>query len=132
MIVGFENSDDAGVFRLNSETALVQTLDFFTPVADDPFTYGQVAAINSLNDVYAMGGRPRAALAGAAFPKEDERSVLATIFRGGLDKLAEAGVKVSHQRFDGQIHAFWQMPGVFPAALAAADQAAGELKAAFA
>ena len=62
VIVGFDTSDDAGVFRLTDETALVQTVDFFTPVADDPEIYGQVAAINSLNDVYAMGGTPISAL----------------------------------------------------------------------
>jgi selenide, water dikinase len=80
------------VYSLDGERSLVQTVDFFTPIVDDPFIYGQIAAANALSDVYAMGGRPLTALAIAAFPKDGDRSVLATIFRGGLDKLAEAGV----------------------------------------
>ena len=68
IIVGFENSDDAGVYRLNDETALIQTVDFFTPVADDPKIYGQIAAINSLNDIYAMGGIPLTALSIVCYP----------------------------------------------------------------
>jgi selenide,water dikinase len=80
------------VYRLDGERSLVQTVDFFTPIVDDPFVYGQIAAANALSDVYAMGGRPLTALAIAAFPRDAERSILSTIFRGGLDKLAEAGV----------------------------------------
>jgi len=80
------------VFKLDEERSLVQTVDFFTPIVDDPFVYGQIAAANALSDVYAMGGRPLTALAIAAFPKDADRSVLATIFQGGLDKLTEAGV----------------------------------------
>ena len=80
------------MYSLDGERSLVQTVDFFTPIVDDPFIYGQIAAANALSDVYAMGGRPLTALAIAAFPKDGDRSVLATIFRGGLDKLAEAGV----------------------------------------
>ena len=76
---------------LDGERSLVQTVDFFTPIVDDPFVYGQIAAANAMSDVYAMGGRPLTALAIAAFPKDADRSVLATIFKGGLDKLAEAG-----------------------------------------
>lgn len=83
VIVGFENSDDAGVFRLNSETALVQTLDFFTPVADDPSIYGQVAAINSLNDVYAMGGVPLTALSIVCYPQKGDWEILGEILAGG-------------------------------------------------
>jgi selenide, water dikinase len=92
VLVDYRTSDDAGVFRLDDERCLVQTVDFFTPIVDDPFVYGQIAAANALSDVYAMGGRPLTALAIAAFPKDADRSVLATIFKGGLDKLAEAGV----------------------------------------
>jgi len=92
VLIDYRTSDDAGVYRLDGERALVQTVDFFTPIVDDPFVYGQIAAANAMSDVYAMGGRPLTALAIAAFPKEADRSVLATIFRGGLDKLAEAGV----------------------------------------
>ncbi len=80
------------MYRLDDVRSLIQTVDFFTPIVDDPFVYGQIAAANALSDVYAMGGRPLTALAIAAFPKEADRSVLSTIFKGGLDKLAEAGV----------------------------------------
>ena len=94
VIVGFENSDDAGVFRLNSETALVQTLDFFTPVADDPFTYGQVAAINSLNDVYAMGGVPLTALSIVCYPQKGDWDILGEILAGGQNAMNVEGVVV--------------------------------------
>ncbi len=94
MIVGFENSDDAGVFRLNSETALVQTLDFFTPVADDPFTYGQVAAINSLNDVYAMGGVPLTALSIVCYPQKGDWDILGEILTGGQHAMNAENVVV--------------------------------------
>jgi selenide,water dikinase len=94
VIVGFENSDDAGVFRLSDEVALVQTIDFFTPVADDPETYGRVAAINSLNDVYAMGGRPVTALSMVCYPQKGDWDVLGRILLGGQSALNEAGVVV--------------------------------------
>ena len=83
VIVGFENSDAAGVFRLSDELALVQTVDFFTPVADDPFTYGRIAAINSLNDVYAMGGTPLSALSIVCYPQKGDWDVLGEILAGG-------------------------------------------------
>jgi selenide,water dikinase len=92
VLIDYRTSDDAGVYRLDDGRSLVQTVDFFTPIVDDPFVYGQIAAANALSDVYAMGGRPITALAIAAFPKDVDTSVLATIFKGGLDKLAEAGV----------------------------------------
>jgi selenide,water dikinase len=92
VLIDYRTSDDAGVYRLDGERSLVQTVDFFTPIVDDPFVYGQIAAANAMSDVYAMGGRPLTALAIAAFPRDADRSVLTTIFRGGLDKLAEAGV----------------------------------------
>ena len=92
VLIDYRTSDDAGVYRLDEAHALVQTVDFFTPIVDDPFAYGQIAAANALSDVYAMGGRPLTALAIAAFPKEAERSILHEIFVGGLDKLREAGV----------------------------------------
>jgi selenide, water dikinase len=92
VLIDYRTSDDAGVYRLDHERSLVQTVDFFTPIVDDPFVYGQIAAANAMSDVYAMGGRPLTALAIAAFPKDGDPSVLATIFRGGLDKLTEAGV----------------------------------------
>jgi selenide,water dikinase len=92
VLVDYRTSDDAGVYRLDAHRALVQTVDFFTPIVDDPFVYGQIAAANALSDVYAMGGRPLTALAIAAFPPDLDRDVLKQIFTGGLDKLREAGV----------------------------------------
>ena len=92
VLIDYRTSDDAGVYRLEGGRALVQTVDFFTPIVDDPFAYGQIAAANALSDVYAMGGRPLTALAIAAFPTDAERDILRQIFVGGLDKLREAGV----------------------------------------
>jgi selenide,water dikinase len=92
VLVDYRTSDDAGVYQLDATRALVQTVDFFTPIVDDPYVFGQIAAANALSDVYAMGGRPLTALAIAGFPKEGERSVLRSIFEGGLAKLQEAGV----------------------------------------
>jgi selenide,water dikinase len=92
VLIDYRTSDDAGVYRLDGGRALVQTVDFFTPIVDDPFAYGQIAAANALSDVYAMGGRPLTALAIAAFPKDAERTILQEIFSGGLDKLREADV----------------------------------------
>jgi selenide,water dikinase len=92
VLVGFETGDDAGVYRLDQHTALVQTVDFFTPVVDDPYGFGQIAAANALSDVYAMGGRPLTALSIAAFPERDfPPEWAASIVRGGHDKLREAG-----------------------------------------
>ena len=90
LLVGFDTSDDAGVYRVTDEIALVQTVDFLTPIADDPRTYGQIAAANSLSDVYAMGGRPISALSVLGFPGAGEAQVLEEILRGGFDKMAEA------------------------------------------
>jgi selenide, water dikinase len=93
VLIDFRTSDDAGVYRWESGPALVQTVDFFTPIVDDPYIYGQIAAANAVSDVYAMGGRPLTALAIAAFPKTGlERDTIRAIFRGGVDKLREAGV----------------------------------------
>ena len=92
VLVDYRTSDDAGVYRLDETRALVQTVDFFTPIVDDPAAYGRIAAANALSDVYAMGGRPLTALAIAAFPKDGDRAVLSAIFHGGLQALQEAGV----------------------------------------
>jgi len=90
--VGLAKPDDAGVFRLNSNTALIQTLDFLTPVTDDPYEFGQIAAANSLSDVYAMGGRPLTVMNIVCFPSCDlEEDVLAQTLKGGQDKINEAG-----------------------------------------
>lgn len=91
--MGLETSDDAGVYQLNDEIALIQTADFFTPIVDDPYTFGQIAVANALSDVYAMGGKPLTALNLVAFPIKDlSPSVLKDILRGGLSKMEEAEV----------------------------------------
>lgn len=91
--MGYDTADDAGVYLLRDDLALVQTVDFFTPIVDDPYTYGKIAALNSLNDVWAMGGEAVTALSVAAFPRKGvSYDVLAEIFRGGLETLVENGV----------------------------------------
>jgi selenide, water dikinase len=94
VLVDYRTADDAGVYKLDDERALVQTVDFFTPIVDDAFTYGQIAAANALSDVYAMGGRPLTALAIAAFPKDLDPWLLGRIFAGGLETLQRAGVSL--------------------------------------
>jgi selenide,water dikinase len=94
MLVGFDTADDAGVYQISPETALVQTVDFFTPIVDDPYTFGQIAAVNALSDVYAMGGRPLSALALVCFPEKADLAVLEQILAGGLSKMVEAGCTV--------------------------------------
>ena len=92
LIVGYELADDAGVFRLNDDLALIQTVDFFTPIVDDPYTFGQIAAANALSDVYAMGGRPVTAMNILCFPTESfDVSVAVAILKGGFDKVHESG-----------------------------------------
>jgi len=94
VLVGFDHADDAGVYQIGPEQALVQTVDFFTPIVDDPYTFGQIAATNSLSDVYAMGGRPMTALALVCFPDKAELAILERILAGGLSKMIEAGCTV--------------------------------------
>jgi selenide,water dikinase len=94
VLVGYDTSDDAGVYQLTPEVALVQTVDFFTPIVDDPYTYGAIAAANALSDVYAMGGRPISALSILAWPTEEELDDLEAILKGGADKIHEAGAVV--------------------------------------
>jgi selenide, water dikinase len=94
VLVGFDTSDDAGVYRLSPECALVQTVDFFTPIVDDPFTFGAIAAANALSDVYAMGGRPITALSILAYPGKGDLDALEEILRGGAAKMAEAACPV--------------------------------------
>ncbi len=92
LLVGINTADDAGVFRLTDEIALIQTVDFFTPIVDDPYTYGQISAANSLSDVYAMGGKPLTCLNIVGFPaKHLSIQTLGDILRGGFDKVEEAG-----------------------------------------
>jgi len=93
VIVGLERADDAGVYKISDDLALIQTVDFFTPIVDDPYWFGQIAAANALSDVYAMGGIPKTAMNLVAFPvKQMDLSVLRQIIQGGLDKLTEAEV----------------------------------------
>ena len=94
VLVGFDHADDAGVYLIGPEQALVQTVDFFTPVVDDPYTFGQIAATNALSDVYAMGGKPLTALALVCFPEKAELEILERILAGGLSKMIEAGCTV--------------------------------------
>jgi selenide, water dikinase len=94
VLVGFDHADDAGVYQLGPGTALVQTVDFFTPIVDDPYTFGQIAATNALSDVYAMGGRPLTSLAMVCFPEKGDLAILERILAGGLSKMMEAGCTV--------------------------------------
>jgi selenide,water dikinase len=94
VLVGFDTADDAGVYKISAAQALVQTVDFFTPIVDDPYTFGQIAATNSLSDVYAMGGRPLSALAIVCFPDKGDLNILEQILAGGLAKMMEAGCAV--------------------------------------
>jgi selenide,water dikinase len=120
VLIDYRTSDDAGVYRLDEHRALVQTVDFFTPIVDDPFLYGQIAAANALSDVYAMGGRPLTALAIAAFPNDADRAILSDIFKGGLQKLGEAGVALlgGHTVQDNEIKFGYAVTGeVKPSAI---------------
>src|SRR6266403_1922702 len=105
VLVGFDKADDAGVYKISADTALVQTVDFFTPIVDDPYTFGQIAAVNSLSDVYAMGGRPLTSLAMVCFPENGDLAVLERILAGGLSKMVEAGCTVvgGHSVRDAEI-----------------------------
>jgi selenide,water dikinase len=94
LLVGFGTRDDAGVFLLQDELALVQTTDFFTPIVDDPYQFGLIAAANSLSDIYAMGGQPLTALSIVCFPEDGDLDQLEKMLRGGMDKLIEAGCTV--------------------------------------
>ena len=91
LLVGLDTADDAAVYKLNDDMALIQTLDFFTPMVDDPYVFGQIAASNSLSDVYAMGGKPLVAMNIVCFPSCHDMDVLAEILKGGFDKVKESG-----------------------------------------
>ena len=114
VLIDYRTSDDAGVYKLDDRRALVQTVDFFTPIVDDPFVYGQIAAANALSDVYAMGGRPITALAVAGFPKELDRSIIASIFSGGAEMLRGADVALlgGHTVQDQEIKFGYAVTGV--------------------
>ena len=113
VLVGFDKADDAGVYQLTSEVALVQTVDFFTPIVDDPYTFGQIAAANALSDVYAMGGKPVSALALVCFPEKQELSTLEQILTGGLNKMTEAACTVvgGHSIRDAEIKFGYSVTG---------------------
>ena len=115
MIVGTETSDDAGVFRLREDLAIVNTVDFFTPIVDDPYTFGQIAAANALSDVYAMGGEPRTALNIVGFPKGKlDLEVLTEIIRGGSERVRAAGAVVigGHSIIDDELKYGMAITGV--------------------
>jgi selenide, water dikinase len=94
VLVGFDTNDDAGIYQISDDVALVQTVDFFTPIVDDPFLFGQIAAANALSDVYAMGGRPLSSLSIVGFPEKGDPAILEQIVRGGLAKMNEARCSV--------------------------------------
>lgn len=114
VIVGFDKADDAGVFRLSNDVALVQTLDFFTPVSDDPYVYGQVAAVNSLNDVYAMGGTPLSALSMVCYPQNGDFEILGRILEGGQAAMNAEGVVVvgGHSVDDAEMKFGYAVTGI--------------------
>jgi len=113
VLVGFDTADDAGVYQLTPELALVQTVDFFTPIVDDPYTFGQIAATNSLSDVYAMGGRPLSALTMVCFPENGDVKVLEEMLAGGLSKMVEANCTVigGHSIRDEEIKLGYSVTG---------------------
>jgi selenide,water dikinase len=114
VLVGFDTADDAGVYRLATDLALVQTLDFFTPIVDDPQTFGAIAAANSLSDVYAMGGRPLTALSILCYPVKGDLDVLVDILKGGAEKMHEAGCAVvgGHSVNDDEVKFGYAVTGV--------------------
>jgi selenide,water dikinase len=114
VLVGFDTSDDAGIYRIATNLALVQTVDFFTPLVDDPFTFGLIAATNALSDVYAMGGEPVTALSIVCFPPDGNLDVLEQIMRGGMSKMAEACCAVvgGHSVRDAEIKFGYAVTGL--------------------
>ena len=103
VLVGLETGDDAAVYKINDDVAMIQTLDFFPPIVDDPYMFGQIAAANALSDIYAMGGQPAVALNIVAFPKTLDISILGEILKGGADKVREAGAVLVGGIFEGTL-----------------------------
>jgi selenide, water dikinase len=126
VLVGFDHADDAGVYLLTPEIALVQTVDFFTPIVDDPYTFGQIAATNALSDVYAMGGKPLTSLALVCFPDKGDLEVLERILAGGLSKMIEAGCTVvgGHSIRDDETKFGYSVTGVIHPKRVLANQGA--------
>jgi len=114
VLVGFDTADDAGVYKLTPELALVQTVDFFTPIVDDPYTFGAIAAANALSDVYAMGGRPLSALSIVGYPAKGDLEDLEQILRGGAEKMHEAGCSIvgGHSIADDEIKFGYAVTGL--------------------
>lgn len=114
LIVGFDSSDDAAVYKISDEMALIQTLDFFPSMVEDPYLFGQIAATNALSDVYAMGGRPITALNIVTYPQERDYKILAEILRGGAEKVMESGATLSggHSIHDEQMNYGLSVTGV--------------------
>jgi len=114
VLVGFDTADDAGVYKLTPECALVQTVDFFTPIVDDPYTFGAIAAANSLSDVWAMGGRPVSALSILAYPAKGDLDDLEQILKGGAEKMHEAGCSIlgGHSVADDEIKFGYAVTGL--------------------
>jgi len=118
VLVGFDTADDAGVYQLTPDLALVQTVDFFTPIVDDPYVFGQITATNALSDVYAMGGQPMSALTLVCFPETGDMTILEQMLAGGLSKMVEAGCTVigGHSIKDDEIKLGYAVTGtVHPA-----------------
>ena len=113
VLVGFDTADDAGVYKLTPELALVQTVDFFTPIVDDPYTFGAIAAANSLSDVYAMGGKPISALSLLAYPAKGDLDALEQILKGGAEKIHESGCVIlgGHSIADDEIKFGYSVTG---------------------
>jgi selenide,water dikinase len=127
VLVGFDKADDAGVYRLRDDLAIVQTVDFFTPIVDDPFVYGQIAALNSINDVWAMAGTPLTALAITCFPKKGvDPAILGEIMRGGQETLNKYGVTLigGHSVDNEQIMFGYAVTGVIDPAKIASNAGA--------
>jgi selenide,water dikinase len=127
VIVGFDTADDAGIYRLRDDLALVQTLDFFTPIVDDPYDYGRIAALNSINDVWAMAGKPLTAMAITCFPKEGvDLAILGEIMRGGLDILTRNRVVLlgGHTVDNNQIMFGYAVTGIIDPRKVAANSGA--------
>ncbi len=126
VLIGFETADDAGVYKLTAELALVQTVDFFTPIVDDPYTFGAIAAANALSDVYAMGGRPISALSIVAYPAKGDAEELAQILKGGAEKMHEAGCSIlgGHSVADDEIKFGYAVTGTVDPARVTANAGA--------
>ncbi len=116
VLVGFDTADDAGVYKLTPECALVQTVDFFTPIVDDAYTFGAIAAANALSDVYAMGGKPISALSILAWPAKGDLDDLAEILRGGAEKIQEADCALlgGHSVSDNEVKFGYAVTGIDP------------------